>query len=112
MADQNTRIKSQISGQFLNDFATQSLFLAALIDPSEGRFNQETLKDGLKILINTLSCVRRFDPAFAQDKQFVDLDLAIGILQDKLPNSASKILKRAANMAKSISKRVTNAQAT
>lgn len=108
MQNVKTAIKGHVSSRFLEDFATQSLFLSGLIDPTAGNFDQDTLKNGLKILINTLSCVRRFDPAFAQDQQFVELDAAIGILKEKLPNASYKVLRRASNLARTISKRVKN----
>lgn len=99
MANPQTAVKSEISNRFIHDFEVQSKFLAALVEPKNGRFDQETLRNGLGILVMTLSCVRRFDPAFAQDERFIKLTTAIKTLEDHLPIESSVILKRAANLA-------------
>lgn len=112
METTKTTIKSRVVVNFLSEFSTQSLFLATLLDPKEGKFDQETLKNGLKILINTLAAVRRFEPAFAQDEEFIKLGMAIRKLDDVLSPESYTVLRRASNLAKLIVKKVENQVAT
>lgn len=108
MKSQTTKaaIKSSVAKRFLNDFAVQCLFLATVTDPTQGKFNQDTLMSGLKILINTLAAVRRFDPAFAQDDNYVKLGEAMRTLSKSLSPKSHVVLKRASNLAKRIVKQL------
>lgn len=97
-------IKKSLASTYLEKFAIQARFLATILDDAKYRFDQEILRNGMDALEETLSEIRRIDPAYASTEGFVRLQKATNYIMSTLEIRSITILKRAANLANYLSR--------